>query len=135
VDAQGRVVAFGCGSLLALAGCSPPLTAPVISNLRLMPGANVHPGDALTVMVDFIDDDEDLTGGKVEVGLLLAGQLEGDLFGAGLAGSTSSNHGTIKTTVTLPSRTTPGHYQMSITLIDHAHLRSNPIVLDLDVAP
>jgi hypothetical protein len=134
VGALWRAMALIWGTLLVGQACSTPLTSPTISNLRLMPGSNVHPGDTLTAMVDFTDDDADVEGGALQVSLLLAGEAEGDLISTSLAGSASSNHGTIKTTVALPPSMTPGHYQMSITLIDHAQLRSNPLIVELEVA-
>jgi hypothetical protein len=114
--------------------CSMTPTAPLIASLRLSPSGSVHPGDQVVLTVDFVDEDGNLAGGTAEISLRkIPDQPEGDLFKVALSGGSSPTHGTVMTTVDLPATTPVGHYQISITLVDRATRRSNPLISEFDV--
>jgi hypothetical protein len=127
------VLAFVLAFALAPA-CGSSAAAPLIASLRLSAAAPIHAGDVITLTVDFVDEDGDLSGGIAEVSIRrIPDQPEGDLFKVPLSGGSASTHGTVTTTVQLPATTPVGHYDISITLIDRSLRRSNPLVTSFDL--
>lgn len=125
-------VALCAVSILSACGSDAP-TAPRITALRLSPEGGVRPGELLNVTVDLIDEDGDAAGGQAELGLWREGDTEGDVFRVGLKASGSFTQATIGFDIRLPTGAIPGHYDLSVVILDAATRRSNPLVIKFDV--
>jgi hypothetical protein len=131
-----RIAILVLAQALLAAACGSSPSAPLIASLRFAPiDEPIRAGDTLTLTVDFVDDDGDLPGGAAEISLRkVPDQAEGDLFKVPLAGGGgSASMGAVTATVELPATTAVGHYQISITVLDRATRRSNPLVAEFDV--
>lgn len=129
---RSRVLALCAVLILGACGSDAP-TAPRITALRLSPESGVRPGELLTVTVDLIDEDGDAAGGQAELGLQREGDTEGDLFRVNLKADGSFTKATIALDIRLPTGAIPGHYDLSVVILDAATRRSNPLVIEFDV--
>src|SRR5262245_54691185 len=118
--------------LFAACGDAPP-TSPKIAMLRLSPEDGVRPGERLTVTVDVVDDDGDVARGQAEIGLLREGNHEGDIFRVPLNAKGTITQATIAFDITLPAGVIPGHYDLSVVILDAATRRSNPLVTKFEI--
>ena len=119
---------------LTLLACGTEPIAPKISTLRLTPPEGVRPAEVLAATIDYVDEDGDLSGGTAEIGLRRQEEPEGDLIKTGLGGSGgSTTRGTIMLTVRMPAGAIPGRYDFSVTIVDSAMRRSNPLVTEFEV--
>ena len=118
--------------LIAACGSSAP-TPPRIAMLRLTPDTGVHPGEQLTVTIVVVDEDGDVAGGRAEIGLLREGNIEGDIFRVPLQATGTLTSATIALDIRLPAGAIPGHYDLSVVILDAATRRSNPLVAKFDV--
>lgn len=107
-------------------------TAPTIDNLRLSPPDGIRPGEALTIAVDFEDEDGDLPAGSAEVAIRQATEADGQVYRVPLGGE-SGKKGKLSFTVVLPGGAVPGTYDLGVTAIDAAGRRSAPLVGTFDV--
>lgn len=125
---------LSCALLAAACGQSLP-AAPLITSLVVSPSGPLHPADALRAEVTFVDEGSDLSGGHVEFGLRrVPDDAEGSIYELALTDvPTGVRRGVVAVNVVLPATALPGHYEISLTLIDSAMRRSNSLVGAVDV--
>lgn len=133
MSAKGRALSRLVALVLSLWGCGAAPTAPRLTRLRLSPEGGIRPFEILTASVDFVDEDADLIGGIAEIGLRRDAVRQGEIFRTEIGGRRSLDHGTITVTVQFPAGIIPGSYDVSVTVIDRAMRRSNPLVDHIDI--
>lgn len=131
MSARAIAIAFAI-ALIAACGNTPP-TSPKIAMLRLSPENGVRPGERLTVTIDVIDEDGDVAAGQAELGLLRESNHEGDIFRVPLNAAGTITQAKIAFDITLPAGVIPGHYDLSVVILDAATRRSNPLVTKFEI--
>jgi len=119
-------------ALVFLAACGSDPTAPVLSDLSITPKTGVPPGGEVQIAANFSDPDEDLPGGKSELGLRRTTEPRGRTFESPLGGEPTAT-GRVLLTVTLPAGLVPGPYEVALTVVDSGMRRSNALTATLDV--